>query len=393
MGEFFAGIVLLMMIGGALYYFVTNSYKRAVARHRSEKWATQLRYLGKNMPLPSEAAFALRHGEEFVMTLKDVSLAEGRRAPRVTTRRTDALTLALAKGVYYTAAGGKSISPEPDELISEIDTGTATFTTHRVVFVGSKHNREWDFAKLLGATEGARGLRVMFAVSNRQKMSGIAHASIDQIAPGLAYQITMGAREDGWETARNMCLNGAKEVEAQTTFMNESFFVTEEKIAQQMERWRARNMKANNAAANNAPTNNAPANNSTTNAASSKPMAQKEPEPLDEIQVVGEFFYKKSFEALREYLKSEGDTEHIVEAELRNDPDNEYSDSGKAVAVFIRDKKVGHVPEWLAPKVFDKLEPEGGTVTLGARLYLDHPTAKPQKNSVTVKLDSRLVIL
>jgi hypothetical protein len=169
--------------------------------------------------------------------------------------------------------------------------------------------------------------------------------------------------------------------------MNESFFVTEEKIAQQMERWRERNSRANNAAANNAP-----ANNSTTNAPSSKPLAQKEPEPLDEIQVVGEFFYKKSFEALREYLKSEGDTEHIVEAELRNDPDNEYSDSGKAVAVFIRDKKVGHVPEWLAPKVFDKLEPEGGTVTLGARLYLDHPTAKPQKNSVTVTLDSRLVI-
>jgi hypothetical protein len=383
MGEFFAGIVLLMMIGGALYYVVTNSYKRAVARHRSEKWAKQLRHLGNNMPLPSEASFPLRHGEEFVMNLKDVSLAEGRRAPRVTSRRTDALTLALAKGVYYTAAGGKSISPEPDELISEIDTGTATFTTHRVVFVGSKQTREWDFAKLLGATEGAGGLRVMFAVSNRQKMSGIAQASIDQIAPGLAYQITMGAREDGWETARNMCLKGALEIEAQTNFMNESFFVTEEKIGQQMEQWRARNMK----------TNDTPAKNpSPTSAATSAPIVQKEPEPLDEIQVVGEFFYKKSFEALREHLKSEGDTEHIVEAELRNDPDNEYSDSGKAVAVFIRDKKVGHVPEWLAPKVFDKLEPEGGTVTLGARLYLDHPTAKPQKNSVTVKLDSRLVV-
>jgi hypothetical protein len=194
----------------------------------------------------------------------------------------------------------------------------------------------------------------------------------------------MGAREDGWETARDMCVKGAKEVEAQTNFMNESFFVTEEKIAQQMEQWRARNMKPNNAPANNP---------SPTSAATSTPIAQKEPEPLDEIQVVGEFFYKKSFEALREHLKSEGDTEHIVEVELRNDPDNEYSDSGKAVAVFIRDKKVGHVPEWLAPKVFDKLEPEGGTVTLGARLYLDHPTAKPQKNSVTVKLDSRLVIL
>ena len=120
--------------------------------------------------------------------------------------------------------------------------------------------------------------------------------------------------------------------------------------------------------------------------------APTEQSPLQEILVVGESFYKKSFEELRKHLKSEGGTEHIVEVELRNDPDNEYSASGKAVAVFIRDKKVGHVPEWLAPKVFDTLEPEGGTVTLGARLYLDHPTAKPQKNSVTVTLDSRLVV-
>ena len=103
-------------------------------------------------------------------------------------------------------------------------------------------------------------------------------------------------------------------------------------------------------------------------------------------------FYKKSFETLRQELKTEGNTDHIVEVELRNDPDNEYSDSGKAVAVFIRDKKVGHVPEWLAPKVFDQLEPEGGTVTLGARLYLDFFDAKPQKNSVIVTLDSRLVV-
>ena len=118
----------------------------------------------------------------------------------------------------------------------------------------------------------------------------------------------------------------------------------------------------------------------------------EELEPLAEIQVVGEMFYKKSFEALREELKTQGNTEHIVEVELRNDPDNEYSDSGKAVAVYIRSKKVGHVPEWLAPKVFDQLEPEGGTVTLGARLYLDYLDAKPQKNSVTVTLDSRLIV-
>ena len=33
-----------------------------------------------------------------------------------------------------------------------------------------------------------------------------------------------------------------------------------------------------------------------------------------------------------------------------------------------------------------------GLVTLGARLYLGYTSAEPQKNSVTVTLDSRLVV-
>lgn len=48
--------------------------------------------------------------------------------------------------------------------------------------------------------------------------------------------------------------------------------------------------------------------------------------------------YKKSFEALWEELKSEENTEHVVEVKPRNDRDNKYSDSGKAVAVYIRKK-------------------------------------------------------
>jgi hypothetical protein len=40
-------------------------------------------------------------------------------------------------------------------------------------------------------------------------------------------------------------------------------------------------------------------------------------------------FYKKSFKALREELKTQGNTEHMVGVALRNDPGNEYSDSGR----------------------------------------------------------------
>jgi hypothetical protein len=297
--------------------------------------------------------------------------------------------VALAKGFYYTAAAGKSVSPEPDDELKQIDTGVAHFTTHRVVFVGGKQTREWDFAKLLGTTEQPGGLRLMISVSNRQKTSGLASASVTQISPGMAYQITEQVKEYGFEAAKETALHAADEVKVQLRAMQESFFISEEEIERRTEQWRRRNplddleplegMKKNSGATTKPP-------------AKAKVEEPEELEPLAEIQVVGEMFYKKSFEALREELKTEGNTEHIVEVELRNDPDNEYSDSGKAVAVYIRNKKVGHVPEWLAPKVFDQLEPEGGTVTLGARLYLDYFDAKPQKNSVTVTLDSRLVV-
>ena len=388
MEVFWATVIVLTIVIVGGYYLVTTGYKRAVAKQRSEHWVKHLTQIGTTMPFP-DSPFPLRHGEKYVLSLTDQMLVESRRGTRVSTRSTDAFTVALAKGFYYTAAAGKSVSPEPDDELKQIDTGVAHFTTHRVVFVGGKQTREWDFAKLLGTTEQPGGLRLMISVSNRQKTSGLASASVTQISPGMAYQITEQVKEYGFEAAKETALHAADEVKVQLRVMQESFFISEAEIERRTEQWRQRNPlddleplegKKKNSAATTKPS------------AKAKVEEPEELEPLAEIQVVGEMFYKKSFEALREELKTEGNTEHIVEVELRNDPDNEYSDSGKAVAVYIRNNKVGHVPEWLAPKVFDQLEPEGGTVTLGARLYLDYFDAKPQKNSVTVTLDSRLVV-
>ena len=384
MEAFWVTVIVLSLAVFGGYYLVSNGYKRMVAKQRSEHWVKHLTEIGTKMPF-ADSPFPLRHGEKYVLSLKDQMLVEARRGTRVSTRSTDAFTVALAKGFYYTAAAGKSVSPEPGDELKEIDSGVAHFTTHRVVFVGGKQTREWDFAKLLGTTEEPGGLRLMISVSNRQKTSGLASPSITQISPGMAYQITEQVKEYGFDAAKETALHAADEVKVQLSAMQESFFVNEEEIERRTEQWRQRNPLDDLEPLEST-------KQKTSEKSNSSPAEEEELEPLDQIQVVGEMFYKKSFEALREELKTEGNTEHIVEVELRNDPDNEYSDSGKAVAVFIRDKKVGHVPEWLAPKVFDQLEPEGGVVTLGARLYLDYFDAKPQKNSVTVTLDSRLVV-
>ncbi len=373
----------LILVGG--YYLVTTGYKRAVAKQRSEHWVKHLTQIATTMPFP-DSPFSLRHGEKYVLSLKDQMLVESRRGTRVSTRSTDAFTVALAKGFYYTAAAGRSVSPEPDDELKQIDTGVAHFTTHRVVFVGGKQTREWDFAKLLGTTEEPGGLRLMISVSNRQKTSGLASASVTQISPGMAYQITEQVKEYGFEAAKETAQHAADEVKVQLRVMQESFFISEAEIERRTEQWRKQNPLPDVEPVEKKRTISSPGMTAVVE-------NDEELEPLAEIQVVGEMFYKRSFEALRAELKTQGNSEHIIEVELRNDPDNEYSDSGKAVAVYSRNKKVGHVPEWLAPKVFDQLEPEGGTVTLGARLYLDYFDAKPQKNSVTVKLDSRLTIV
>ena len=383
MEAFWVTVIVVSIVLFSGYYLVTNGYKRMVAKQRSEHWVKHLTEIGTKMPFP-DSPFPLRHGEKYVLSLKDQMLVETRRGTRVSTRSTDAFTVALAKGFYYTAAAGKSVSPEPGDELKEIDSGVAHFTTHRVVFVGGKQTREWDFAKLLGTTEEPGGLRLMISVSNRQKTSGLASPSITQLTPSMAYQIAEQVKEYGFDAAKETALHAAKEVKVQLAAMQESFFVSPEQIERRTEEWRQRNPLDD--------LEPLESKKKKTSGKTNSSPAEEELEPLDQIQVVGEMFYKKSFEALREELKTEGNTEHVVEVELRNDPDNEYSDSGKAVAVFIRDKKVGHVPEWLAPKVFDQLEPVGGTVTLGARLYLDYFDAKPQKNSVTVTLDSRLVV-
>lgn len=373
MSEFFTWVVIVTLAVFGIGYLVTTWYRRTVATGRSERWGSRLRHLSQNLPLPDEAGFTLRHGEKYVITLKDQMLMETRRAPRVSSRKTDAFTVALAKGFYYTAAAGSSVSPEPGDEIRQIDVGKVTFTTHRVVFVGSKHTREWDFAKMLGISEEPGGLQIMIAVSNRQRMSGLASQSFADIPPGLAFQITDIAREEGFESARRACANALKEIEYQMQVMNESFFISADKIEKRMVSWRERNLPKPGTEIKDVP--------------------PEEPlEPLQEIEVVGETFYKRSFDALRDELESDGDSEHEVEAELRQDPDNKYSQSGKAVAVFINSHKVGHVPEWLAPKVFDALEPLGGSITLPARLYLDDEGGGRQRNSVTVFMGDRLSI-
>ena len=385
-------LVLFLLAGVALLvaWILSNQTDKKTLTRVSGNYAKQLDFLAKNLPLEAQTALTLRSGEEYVYHLGDVALIESRRAPRITQRSGGAVTFALAKGLYYTGARGSSVSPEPEEELRTIDEGAVTFTTQRAVFVGSKQSREWDFSKLLGWTNGP-GMAATLAVSNRQKVSGIQSNSDSDLDPGLLMNITEVVREYGWDTARESCANAAADHRAMGRFVAENPKASQENLEAYQTHLNEQRLAADSEE-KDGESSEANPSQALTETSPRRQAPAKHLESLREIEVVGETFYKESFEALRGEFKSEGNTEHVVEVELRNDPDNQYSESGKAVAVFIRNKQVGHVPERLAPKVFDQIEADGGIVTLGARLYLGYTSAEPQKNSVTVTLDSRLVV-
>lgn len=381
--EFFVG---LLVAGATVFlagYYLVSRFRRWQQKSLGKALIPILLKLAKSLPHESESDFRPRPGEEFVLDINGAQLVETRKGPRELRRSTHAFTFAVAKGAYYTGASGRGISYDTTDVVIPIDAGRAIFTTQRVLFVGGKHSREWDFAKILGVYPDDAAPELMIAVANRQRVSGLLYAGRDYLIPGLAYQIARVVEDEGWEAAREACALTARELQEQLTYIDAHHFASEESLDKHMRLWREANFPAATPTAGSPRASAQPPK---------KPKTSAKPAAIEIIDVVGESFYRASFDELRALLKSPGESEHLVEVELRNDPDNEYSESGKAVAVFIRDRKVGHVPEILAPKVFDALEPDGGVATLGARLWLDSPGAKPQRNSVEITLDSRLVL-
>lgn len=349
----------------------------------------------RQAPFDIDARFPLKQGEMVVWELENASLAETRRGPRVTQRQMDAFTFRFAPGFYYTAAGGKSVSDAHDEM-KDIDIGRATFTNKRVIFVGEKHTREWDFSKLLG-WEVTPGGYIMMAVSNRQRMSGVS-GSLNDLMASVAFDLSQIVASNGFDSAKVSAESGTRSAREQAKFAEQFLLYRPKEIERHREKveeeTRARLDELDRAGHQKWVEPGKPIPEESTPRAdlendTSSPSARLGAVP-EELEVVGEFYHPQAFANLRARFGTEGGSEHIVEAELRNDPENPYSDSGKAVAVYIYGEHVGHVPEVLAPGIFELVEAKGGTVNLGARVWLDHEDSKPGKSSVQVFIDSRL---
>ena len=374
--DFGSLVVLALIVGGVIVIRRMVFRSRALTFGRSQ--ARALEHMADTFPNDHSTAMAMKKGEVFVYQTGPVSLVETRTGARRSKRTLGALTFRVAPGVYATGGGGGSVSPPPPEEMTAIDQGYAVFSNQRVVFVGGKHSREWAFEKTLGATP-FQGAGVLIAVSNRQKMSGLVPSSPQGLSPWVAFQIAQIVAEHGVEAAKDNIRSSAEDARAQVKFL-ESNWLANQTAVENFQRQRA--LSASGRAA---PT--------TQLAEPEDPHTPASVKPGDNpgtIDVVGESFYPEVMAELRKHFRTKGNSEHIVEAELRCDPDNPHSESGTAVAVYIREMKVGHIPSAISKKVYDQVDAEGGSLMIGARLWLDSPNSKQNRSSVTIFLDSRL---
>jgi hypothetical protein len=76
-----------------------------------------------------------------------------------------------------------------DEHPTPIDVGTLTITDHRAVFLGAQQTREWAWSKLVGFHDDEVAAWTGIAVSNRQKISGIAYQPADAASVRLTLEL------------------------------------------------------------------------------------------------------------------------------------------------------------------------------------------------------------
>lgn len=369
----------LMFFGGvvaSVYFFGSRGLRNRAITTGAESNASILTKLANELPLQKHVDFQFRPGEHLVWVQKNVNLIESRQAPRVSRRSADAFTVALAKGFFYTAASGTSISPEPGDVLRIIDSGRVTFTNMRVMFIGKHHSREWDMAKLVG-WNADNGGQLMIATSNRKRMSGVALSDpTNGLAPSVAFDLAGIAQEEGWEAARLESRRGAEAARAQSRIVRENPWASTERLQELIEQAENRRLKALD-----------------DGEAATPPTVEPPPPPtISEIEVVGQQFQRSNLEMLRRDFRAGGAFDYIVEAELVQEPENDHSPSGQAVAVLVKGLKVGYVPEWLALRVFQALDSVGGRATLPGSLRLSSGAKDAAEGRLTLSIDSRLPI-
>ena len=118
----------------------------------------------------------LRPGEHALLVLPTSVLVEPRHPAAHWTGGVGGYSFRVARGNHYQVGSEKGDDPghTSDDLVA-LDSGTATVTDSRVVFVGARAAHEWGFDKVLGFHHTEEPPWTAIAVSGGQKISGLRY--------------------------------------------------------------------------------------------------------------------------------------------------------------------------------------------------------------------------
>jgi hypothetical protein len=140
-------------------------------------------------PTPDDVCpIPLKADEHALYVLKSASLVEPRRAPGQWAGGSSGVSVRVpgTKSMRYRVGGTRGAYVQGAESPTVIDSGVFVITNVRAVFLGPKQSREWAWSKLVGLhKDEAADTWVGIAVSNREKVSGVAYFPQDAYSVGL----------------------------------------------------------------------------------------------------------------------------------------------------------------------------------------------------------------
>ncbi|MGZ4737499.1 MAG: hypothetical protein ACXV8R_18015 [Acidimicrobiia bacterium] len=137
------------------------------------------------------ASIPLKGGEHALLDVAGVSLIEPRRGPGHWQGASQGVSVHIpgTRSMRYRVGATRGSFVQGDEHPTPIDTGTLTITDRRAVFLGAQQTREWAWSKLVGFHDDDATAWTGIAVSNRQKISGIAYPPADAAAVRLTLEL------------------------------------------------------------------------------------------------------------------------------------------------------------------------------------------------------------
>ena len=205
-------VVALAAAGAGLWYYAIKKQNDQNVKDNLESAATKLEALSKDLAPIELPGFMEQKGEKAYFKLDNVSLTEWRSTGSSYQGGSQGVSFRIAKGVSYRVGVSQGTLTKNPEQLQVVDQGSAIFTDKRIVFAGTKSNREWDFSKMVNVDVGTNGIYVNIAVSNRQKNSGLRASNDADLTPGILAGIVLELNESGLAAAKTYALDTAKKM-------------------------------------------------------------------------------------------------------------------------------------------------------------------------------------